>query len=269
MHRRNFLKASLAASALTALPTSAPAAAASVSETGAPKRDYYELRAYRLREGAAPDLLHGYLEHVLIPALNARGIKPVGVFDETEPKEGPTLWVLIPHPTLESVAAITSSLNADATVQASARDYFSKTTKDQPAYKRIDSWLHLAFSGMPRLEIPELSQKKAPRVVELRTYESYNEERALKKVAMFNAGEIEAMHEVGLAPIFFGQALVGQGLPQLTYMLSGPDRAAHAEHWKGFNAHPVWVKLRNDPIYAETVSHIVSRFLTPTAYSQL
>jgi hypothetical protein len=105
--------------------------------------------------------------------------------------------------------------------------------------------------------------------MELRTYESYNEERALKKVAMFNAGEIETMHEVQLGPVFFGQGVLGRGLPHLTYMLSGADRAAHAEHWKAFQAHPVWVKLKGDPVYAETVSKVISRFLTPTAYSQI
>ena len=36
------------------------------------------------------------------------------------------------------------------------------------------------------------------------------------------------MHEVGLAPIFFGQGLLGRDLPHLTYLLSGSDRTAHA-----------------------------------------
>ena len=54
----------------------------------------------------------------------------------------------------------------------------------------MDSWLLLAFAGMPHLNIPELSQKKAQRILELRTYESFSEERAMKKVEMFNSGEI-------------------------------------------------------------------------------
>jgi hypothetical protein len=266
MQRRHFLKAGLAASAL-AIAESSPALRA---DTSAPAtRDYYELRAYRLKSGGSPDLLHAYLEKTLLPALNARTLKPIGVFDELEPKEGPTVWVLIPHRSLESIVAVNTEVNADAGVQKSAGDYFAKTSKENPAFDRVDSWLYLAFAGMPRLELPHLSRAKEKRVMELRTYESYNEERALKKVAMFNAGEIETMHEVQLDPVFFGQGILGRGLPHLTYMLSGPDRAAHAEHWKAFSAHPVWVKLKNDPIYAETVSKVISRFLEPTAYSQI
>ena len=265
MERRTFFKASLAASALAMAES--PALRAATAPSGA--RDYYELRAYRLKSGSSADLLHGYLEKTLIPALNERSLKPVGVFEELEPKEGPTVWVLIPHSSLESIVEANTAINADAGTQKSAGDYFAKTTKDHPAFDRVDSWLYLAFSGMPRLELPELSRKKVDRVMELRTYESSNEERALKKVAMFNAGEIEAMHEVQLGPVFFGQGILGSGLPHLTYMLSGADRAAHAEHWKGFQNHPVWMKLKADPIYAETVSKVISRFLTPTAYSQI
>jgi len=104
---------------------------------------------------------------------------------------------------------------------------------------------------------------------ELRTYESYSESKAAKKVEMFNAGEVETMHEVGLAPIFFGQALIGSNLPHLTYMLSAENEEAHKQHWGAFGKHPVWMKLRDDPQYADTVSKITNWFLLPTTYSQI
>jgi hypothetical protein len=64
---------------------------------------------------------------------------------------------------------------------------------------------------------------------EVRTYESYSEAKAQKKVDMFNNGEIEIMRDVQLGPIFFGQALIGSNLPHITYMLSGGDsRSAQA-----------------------------------------
>src|SRR5204863_1171650 len=104
---------------------------------------------------------------------------------------------------------------------------------------------------------------------EMRTYESYSESKALKKVEMFNAGEIEVMKEGGLGPIFYGQALVGRDLPHLTYMLSAETQEAHKKHWADFLKHPTWNKLKNDPQYADTVSKITSRMLVPTAYSQI
>src|SRR5882724_8047862 len=103
----------------------------------------------------------------------------------------------------------------------------------------------------------------------MRHYHSHSEFKALKKVEMFNAGEIEVMRELGLAPVFYGQAFVGHELPHLTYMLSAENADAHKKHWDAFGKHPVWNKLKNDPQYDDTVSKIVNRFLVPTAYSQI
>ena len=106
--RRAFLTSTLAASA-----------AAAVSDTGlraaAPAgREYYDLRAYRLQRGATTAALDAYLEKALLPALDRRGIRSVGVFTELEvnksdqtgvAKPDTPVWVLIPHATLDSFPA--------------------------------------------------------------------------------------------------------------------------------------------------------------------
>jgi hypothetical protein len=266
LNRRDFLKTSLAASATAAL---AATPASALAADAAPGGEYFELRAYRLRPGASHDLLDAYLQKALVPALNARGIAAVGVFTEPDAKDGPAVWVLIPHPTLESVASVTASINADPAVQAAGAEYLNSPTKVQPAFDRIDSWLLLPFAGLPRLAVPALAREGKPRVFEMRTYESFSELKALKKVAMFNAGEIGVMQEVNLSPVFYGQALVGRDLPHLTYMLCSADMASHKKNWDAFLAHPVWIRLKNDPQYADTVQKITSRFLVPAAFSQI
>ena len=267
MKRRAFLKTSLAASALASVSQSdIPAAAAESS--GVANREVYELRAYRLKSGGSRELLDGYLEKAAIPALNRLGVKTVGVFNEIEPKDSLAVWLLVPYPSLESFSTAVSRLSDDPEYQKAGAQYL-QTPKDSPAFERIDSWLLLAFSGLPRLELPVFSRERKPRIFEMRTYESHSELKALKKVDMFNSGEIDVMREVGLGPVFYGQALVGRDLPHLTYMLSAEDRDAHKKHWGGFGKHPVWNKLNKDPLYADTVSKITSRFLEPTAYSQI
>ena len=77
------------------------------------------------------------------------------------------------------------------------------------------------------------------------------------------------MREVGLGPVFYGQALIGRDLPHLTYMLSAEDREAHKKHWGAFGQHATWKKMNGDPQYKDTVSKITSRFLVPTGYSQI
>jgi len=175
---------------------------------------------------------------------------------------------LIPHGSPSAFASTVAKLPLDEEYLKAGADYLG-VGKANPAFDRIDSWLMLAFSGMPKLELPSYCKEKKPRVFEMRTYESYSEAKALKKVQMFNSGEIETMKEVGLGPIFYGQALIGRDLPHLTYMLSGETQEAHKKHFADFVKHPTWNKLKNDPQYADTVSKITSRFLTPTAYSQI
>jgi len=271
LHRRDFIKTALTASAAATLGSmKASAAVASPSSTTATSaREYYELRAYRLKPDAPHALLDAYLEKALIPALNTRGIKTVGVFTEPETKDGPAIWVLIPHASLDSVATINTELNQDTTVQAAGEDYLNPGSPKTPAFDRIDSWLLLAFTGLPRLAVPALAQARQPRIYEMRTYESFSELKALKKVEMFNAGEIETMQELNMSPVFYGQALIGRDLPHLTYLLSSPDRETLARSWTAFGKHPVWTKLKNDPQYADTVSKITSRILVPTSYSQV
>lgn len=277
--RRDFLKASLALSATAAMASKLAAAS-----PASPDRDYYELRCYRLQAGtrlkadANPALLDAYLENAMLPALAKAGLRNTGVFTELEinkdnatsaPKANSPVWVLITHPSLASFVQVSAALNTDPAVQAAGTDYL-QAPKTAPAFERIDSWLLLAFEGMPKLELPAFSRDRVPtRVFEMRDYESHSELKALNKMAMFNHGEIPLMKDLGMNPVFFGQALAGPDLPHLRYITSGPDLATHLAGWKKFGPDPRWQKMRSDPQYADNTSKNTSRFLTPKPYSQI
>lgn len=260
MNRRHFLTGSLAASALAAV--SSPAAESKSTQ------ELYQLRVYRLKAGSDDSMLHKYLGQAALPALNRLGVKPVGAFTEIEPKGDPSVFVLVPYPSLEVFASVPGKLRADPEYMEAGAEYL-QTPKDTPAYVRIDTWLLRAFAGIPKLELPAYSREKKDRIFELRTYESYSEVKAQKKIDMFNDGEIEIMREAGMGPIFFGQALVGANLPHLTYMLSAESREEHKKHWGAFGRHPEWKKMSSDPQYADTVSKIYNHFLAPAPYSQI
>jgi hypothetical protein len=266
MKRREFLKSSLAAGALAGLNQANPVHAAEA--TGSSEREYYELRVYRLKNAESQKMLDDYLEKAAIPALNRLGVKTVGAFTEMDSKDGPAVYVLIPHASPLMPGSTIARFNADEEHRKAGAEYL-QAAKSNPVFERIDSWLLLAFAGLPKLNLPAYCRDKKPRVFEMRTYESYSEVKAIKKVEMFNAGEIEVMKEVGLGPIFYGQALVGRDLPHLTYMLSAESQEAHKKQWADFLKHPTWNKMKNDPQYADTVSKITSRMLAPTLYSQI
>jgi hypothetical protein len=265
MKRRAFISQSITVAAAAGLSPALVPAARAEAATG---REYYELRVYRLKAGASTAALESYLEKAAIPALNRLGIKTIGVFSEIEPKEAPAIFMLLPSPDLTLLTSAWLRLSTDAAYRGAAAAYL-ETPKGTPAFERIDSWLMLAFAGMPHLGQPEYCKNRKPRLFELRTYESYSEAKAQKKVDMFNNGEVDTMLQVGLGPIFFGQALTGPNLPHLTYMTSGENADAHKTHWDAFGKHPVWEKLKNDPQYADTVSKMTKWMLKPTAYSQI
>ena len=97
----------MAASTLAGLGTAGLNASA-VERAGARNREYYELRVYRLKAGANHELLDAYVEKAAIPALNRLRFKPVGVFTEIDPKDGPALYVLRTYPSLEVFAQATA-----------------------------------------------------------------------------------------------------------------------------------------------------------------
>jgi hypothetical protein len=272
MKRRAFLKTSLVASASAATASVVAAAPASAG------REYYEVRSYRLMAGGSRAPLERYLEKALLPALDQRGIKNVGVFTElvvdkaaatSTPKADSPVWMLIPHANLDSFVQVNATLNTDPAVTKAGAEYL-EVPKANPAFERIDSWLLLAFKSMPKMELPSFSKNRTPtRVFEMRDYESHSEAKALNKMAMFDEGETEIMRTLGMSPVFFGQALAGPNLPHLRYFTSGPDLATHLANWKKFGPDPRWVKMKDLPQYAGNTSKNTARFLAPTAYSTI
>jgi hypothetical protein len=88
---------------------------------------------------------------------------------------------------------------------------------------------------------------------------------------MFNRGEIAIFRRVGLNPVFFGEAIAGLRMPNLTYLLAFEDDKARADAWKTFGGDPEWRKLRAIPEYEDKriVSGIRNVLMTPTSYSQI
>jgi hypothetical protein len=246
---------------------------AGVAQGGAPSgKELYELRLYSFASAGKRDAFDAFLKEAAVPALNGIGIAPVGVFlmrpDENRgAKMSPeSLYVLLPHKTPESVLSMTERLSWDDRLVAAGSPVL-EAPKDDPAYTRFESSLLLAFDGMPRIAVPS---KAAGRILQLRIYESHSVERHVKKVEMFNAGgEIEIFLRTGLNPVFFGQAVIGSKLPNLTYMLGFDSLEAKDAAWKAFGADPAWKRLRSDEAYRDTVSNITNLILRPAASSQI
>ena len=260
MKRREFL----AASALTGLASYGSLASAAESRVKSGK-EYYELRVYKFKDAAQQGKFLAFLKDAAIPAVNRLGVKPVGVF-KMKDGENLDLFVLLPHATVESAVTLTARLGADDEFLAAGAAVIN-APKSAPAYERVESSLMLAFDNIPKLETPA---KGPERVFQLRTYEAHSIERGQKKIDMFNeGGEIAIFRDTGMPPVFFGETLIGDKMPNLTYMLGFNDMAALEAGWKKFLAAPAWNRIKKDPQYKDTVSNITNLLLVPAACSQI
>jgi len=262
MKRRNFLQKSIVA----CLGASAFAKNVVAADAPAVSRDVYELRSYTLNVSKKP-LLDDYLGNAFIPALHRLGIGPVGVFSEKPNEDKIAVYVLLVLKSADQSVTLPDRLAADAEHQKAGADYLAASAAD-PVYERIESSLLSAIEGMPKLDKPDTANA---RLLNLRIYESHNEHAAAKKVEMFNMHELPIFLRVGLKPVFFGEAVVGTRLPNLTYMLVFPDDAARTAAWGRFGADEDWKKLKAIPEYADKaiVSKITNKILTPEPYSEI
>ena len=238
-------------------------------QAGSP--EYYLWRQYILRNGAAPRRLADYLQNAAIPALNRLGHTPIGVFEVVAGVPGPTVFVLTPLPTLDSLGAMESKLQQDDAYVRAAAPYLDAVAAD-PAYVRQENSLLAAFPKFPRLAVPAATAAKGPRLFELRTYENPSEKAQLAKVKMFSEmGEIEIFKRVGLTPVFFSRTLAGPRMPSIVYMLVHENMAGREKSWDTFRTDADWKKVSSTPGFsdADIVTNITTVYLRPAAYSQI
>ena len=264
MKRREFLKSSIALTSVAAMSSSLSASAA---DEKAP-REFYEMRVYYLRHGPMLKRFDDFCRDVASPAWNRAGVSTVGVFDLGVGPDSPAKYVLLPFKSLDAMHAAHEKFEADDAVLKSD---FTNLPPTDPGYIRKESSVLMAFSGMPKLEVPSQVAAKKPRVFELRTYEAHSRKANKKKIEMFNVGEIAIFRRTGLTPVFFAEGVIGTKLPNLTYLLVFDDMAAREKAWATFVPDPEWKKLSTTPGYtnAEILTNITNVFLRPTGYSQI
>lgn len=259
MERREFLAGTLAASALAA----APAVGAQAQDSK--QREYYQIRRYFMQSGSQTSITEKYISEALIPALAGKG-GPVGAFRVEIGPQTPMFYVLIPLASPAAAASLELDLSQNETYVKAAEPFWSAPAS-APAFVRVDSSLLVAFEGWPKVTPPE----KGKRIFQLRTYESPSHRDHVVKVQMFNSGEFEVFKNAGFHPVFFGDTLIGERMPSLTYMLSLGSTAELDAKWEAFRNDPAWKKLSADQKYAfePIVSNITNLILSPLAASQI
>lgn len=258
MKRRNFIKSTAAMAAVTVAGRSTAAVS-----MPAENKEFYEVRVYQLTGGGEKNTMKAYHTNALLPLFNKLNIK-LGVFEELDNEEPPKLYTLYAYPSSEVYFRLQKELTTNKEYLAAAKTYF-ELPASKPVFERYETYLLEAFDSIPQMKVPD----KKRGLLELRTYESYNEDAARRKVAMFNDEELPLFEKVGLHPVFFGKILAGKCMPALMYMLWFNDMNERTANWGKFGASPEWKEMSGKQIYADTVSKVRKKFLIPADYSQI
>ncbi|MGO4882908.1 MAG: NIPSNAP family protein [Bryobacteraceae bacterium] len=245
---------------------SAAAAGLAASNAAAQQPGVFELRYYYMRTGGQTGRTADFLRKYYLPAAQRAGIGPLGFFEAVIAQSSPFVLALIGYPSSQAFASAPERLAADREYQRGFDEYNSMT---ELSYIRMENSLLRPFDSRPSISVPAAGAH--PRIFELRTYESNNAKAAQRKIRMFNEGEAAIFERLGMAPVFFGETLVGRNLPNLTYMLSFESMAARDKLWGEFGADAEWRKLRAQPGYgdAEIVSNISNAILRPLEFSPI
>jgi hypothetical protein len=254
MNRRNLITAA------AALSVPAPGAGA--------KNAIYELRYFRMRNGAQIQRTTDFLSKHYLPAAQRAGIGPLGFFNALIGEQSPFVLALTSYASLAAMETAAEKMAGDKEFQKGFGEYNSA---GELSYVRMENSVLRAFDSIPGIEVPASDGKRAPRIFELRTYESPNARASKTKIKMFDDAEIKIFRRCGMLPVFFGETLIGRNLPNLTYMLAYDDLAMRDKVWRAFGADPEWQKLRSTPGLTdpEIVSNISNSILRPMAFSPI
>jgi NIPSNAP len=248
--------------------TAASAGLAAAPVTAAGNSAILELRYIWMRNSTHPEQTTDFLSKYVAPAARRLGIGPVGFFSAVIAPESPFALILTSYASFEAFGRTRDRMASDKEFQKGFDEYNSMSELN---YIRMENSLLRAFEKIPEIVVPPTNANRAPRVFELRTYESNNSTAARTKMRMFNEAEIGIFQRLGMRPVFVGETVVGRNMPNLTYMLAFDDLAARERLWKAFGSDAEWHKLRARPEYADTliVSNITNAILRPMPFSEI
>ena len=245
-------------------------AATSAFAFKAEKRDYYEIKLYRLSTNDQVKKVDDFLQNAYLPALHRAGIPRVGVFHPigNDTATDKRIYVFIPVRTLDKVAVVEDLMVNDPEL-IKAGDAYWNTAYNAVLYNRIETIILKAFPLMTTFNVPNLAGNKTDRVYELRSYEGPTERLYRQKVKMFNeGGEIALFKRLNFNAVFYSEVVAGSHQPNLMYMTSFNNWADREEHWKAFGSSPEWTKLKVMPEYLNSVSKNEQVFLHPAEFSE-
>jgi hypothetical protein len=234
MDRRDFLGA-VAAAPLTG--------AFAAQGTTAKKPGYYVLQHYALQLGTQGTRLSEYLSKVYLPAVARAQGGPTLVLDAQFSERLPLVTVVEAFASIQEASSLRAKLQADK-VFVDGTDAWQ--TGERP-FESLSEELLEATAFVPAFG-PVTPSPKAPRVYELRVYQTHTQKELRGLVERFAEAEYKILARAGSDPMMLGTTVFGPDKPNLTWMMAFDDMAARDKFTAAFNADPEWAALRKSSL---------------------
>ena len=231
------------------------------------KRRVFVLEQYFMKQGTQPARMHDYVSKAALPALSKVHSGPKIFLDSLLAPHMPQVAVIIGFQSVDELWSVREKLLSDRELSKAAEEWESGS--EQP-YEHLSTSLLEATGYCPELT-NDREPRKTSRIFELRTYHSptWRQLRALHE--RFAGPEIKIFHRVGVHPILYTSTMIGQNMPNLTYVTPFEDLAAREKAWNAFGADPEWQKVRKESIdrHGQISSVIQISLYRSTAYSPI
>ncbi len=218
-------------------------ASSTVGAAAEPKRRVFILEQYFLKQGSQAGRLNEYLK-AATQGMNKVHSGPKIFLESVVAAHMPQIAVIIGFESIEELWSVRGKVHADADLTKAFEAW--ENNAEQP-YEHFSTALLEATDYCPEIKA-DPNPRSAPRIFELRTYHSptYRQLKLLHE--RFAGPEIKIFHRVGVHPILYSSTIIGNNMPNLTYVIPFDNLAEREKAWNAFSADPEWVKVRAESI---------------------
>jgi hypothetical protein len=203
---------------------------------------FYWMDAFHMKQGTQPTRLAEFLRSALVPRLQKIHGGPILVLDAQIAPHTPQTLLIIGFSSFEEVWAIRTKLMQDESIAAAT----SKLEQGlDPAFETQSTTLLEATAFSPEIVA---EKRETARIFELRVYHSPTSTQLRALHERFAGPETKIFHRCGIHPILYGSTVIGENMPNLTYLTPFDSLAAREKAWAAFGADPEWVKTRQESV---------------------
>ncbi len=214
---------------------------------------YYTFDRYQLQQGTQTARVHEWLSKAILPKMTALNAGPFIVLEAVIAPHTPEVVMIAGFQNFDDIRTVQAKLDSDPELQAAAAKIESGP---EPLFQSLTSSVLEATAYSP--EIAAQKHDK-PRYFEIRQYHSptWSQLRALHE--RFAGPEIRVFHKCGIFPILYTSTLIGDNMPNLTYLIPFDSLGAREKAWDAFAVDPDWIKARKESIGAHGQITIVNQ----------